>query len=64
MSVFVYGGYQLDHYLHSDPWFVVLGAAVGLGGGLYNLIKGLNQIERISEKSSKKQEDNYKKKWL
>lgn len=64
MVVFVYSGYRLDIYLDSGPWFVLLGAFLGFGGGLYNLIKGLKQIEKISESEDRIQNNKPRKKWL
>lgn len=31
-------GLAVDYYCHSSPWGAVVGAAVGLGGGLTHLI--------------------------
>jgi F0F1-type ATP synthase assembly protein I len=62
MTLFVYGGFKLDSYLKSSPWFVVLGAFLGLGTGFYNFIKGIRQIDKMSKEE--KPEDQKKTKWL
>lgn len=62
MVLFVYGGYRLDSYLNSSPLFVALGAIVGFGGGIYNLINGLRHMERMLKEESNKNKN--KTKWL
>ncbi|MBI1369695.1 MAG: hypothetical protein GC162_13700 [Planctomycetes bacterium] len=37
-------GYGIDRYFGSDPWGVMIGACLGLVGGLYNLIKMVKQL--------------------
>ncbi len=32
-------GYWIDRQLESEPWGVVIGALVGIVGGLYNFIR-------------------------
>jgi F0F1-type ATP synthase assembly protein I len=48
-------GLALDHYLNWKPWGVIVGAAIGLFGGLAHLIALANQHER--SKSSKDRRD-------
>ena len=62
MVVFVYGGYKLDIYFNSSPWFVLAGAFIGMGAGLYNLIKGLKQMDKLSRQE--KEEKEKESKWL
>ena len=40
-AVIAFGGlgYMLDRYVHSSPWFLIVGLLVGIGGGFYNLVK-------------------------
>lgn len=54
MLIFVYGGYKLDMHFDKLPIFLCLGTFVGLGAGLYHLIKSLY----ASEKSRKKNEED------
>jgi F0F1-type ATP synthase assembly protein I len=62
MVLFVYGGFRLDSYLNTSPLFVALGAVIGFGGGIYNLVSGLSHMDRMSkEESSTKQKKN---RWL
>lgn len=37
--VFVFIGYKLDERWGTDPWLVVLGAALGMTVGFYSLFK-------------------------
>jgi F0F1-type ATP synthase assembly protein I len=62
MILFVYGGYRLDNYLKTSPLFVALGSVLGLGAGLYNLLKGLQQMDKMSQKDKTEKEN--KTKWL
>ena len=62
MVIFVYGGFRLDNYLKTSPLFVALGAFSGFGIGLYNLIKGLKQMDKASEKGN--DIEDKKNKWL
>ncbi len=32
------GGWLLDRWLHTSPWLLVVGALLGIGTGLYELI--------------------------
>ena len=34
----MYGGYKLDQHKHTSPWFLLIGAALGLVIGLYNFL--------------------------
>ncbi len=58
--VFVFGGYKLDKYLNSSPWFLLLGAFLGIGSGLYSLFKSIKQLDDMD---GKEKEDN-KGKWI
>jgi F0F1-type ATP synthase assembly protein I len=62
MVLFVYGGFRLDSYLETSPLFVALGAVLGFGSGIYNLISGLRHMERISKEESKNKQN--KTRWL
>lgn len=63
LILFVYGGFKLDERLGTMPVFVMIGAVAGMGAGLYNLLRGLKEVDRIvrEEKSEEKQKRN---KWL
>ena len=62
LLIFVYGGYKLDLYYNSTPWFVLAGAIIGMTAGFYNLIKNIKEIERSAKRS--KEDDDQKKRRL
>ena len=62
MVIFVYGGFRLDNYLKTSPLFVALGAFLGFGIGLYTLMSGLKQMNKVSEKNTNVEDK--KNKWL
>ena len=64
MLVFVYGGYKLDVIFDKMPLFICLGTAVGLGAGLYNMMRGLNAMEKTMKKSNKDDETEESVKWM
>ncbi len=37
-------GYLVDSYWDSSPWGLIVGAALGLIGGMYNLIKASHAV--------------------
>ena len=39
-----YGGYELDQWLDTSPLFLIAGAAFGLGGGMWSVIRSVNAI--------------------
>ncbi len=60
MVLFVYGGYRLDNYFNTTPWLLVTGAFLGMGSGLYNLIKGMRQMKMSGkEKTGEKNKNNW-----
>jgi len=62
LVLFTYGGHRLDVRLGTSPLFVLLGAALGLGAGMYNLLKGLKEIDRYLKKEDAPKEE--RRKWL
>ncbi len=63
LVISVYGGYRLDLWLDTSPVFVLVGSCFGMGAGLYNLLKGLKEIDKfLSEEKQQKKEE--RKKWL
>jgi F0F1-type ATP synthase assembly protein I len=32
-------GYWIDHRFGTAPWAILVGVVIGIGGGLYNLVK-------------------------
>lgn len=60
--IFVYGGYWLDRRVNSEPWFLLLGTAIGLTVGFVNLFKELKGIDGSIEKPS--EEEKSRRKWL
>ncbi len=49
MVVPIVVGLVLDSYLNWTPWGVIVGAAVGLVGGLWHLVVMLNRIDQERE---------------
>jgi F0F1-type ATP synthase assembly protein I len=49
-------GLAVDHYLGSRPWGVVVGAVLGLGGGLIHLVHQLNKMD--AKNSSRPDEES------
>jgi F0F1-type ATP synthase assembly protein I len=62
LVLFTYGGYRLDVKFGTSPVFVLLGAVLGLAGGMYNLLKGLKEVDRYLKKSDSPEEK--RRKWL
>ena len=44
------GGYWIDRHYGSQPWGLVVGLALGIGGGLYNLVNEALQGSREAER--------------
>ncbi len=63
LILFVYGGFKLDERLGTMPVFVVVGAMAGMGAGLYNLLRGLKEVDRIV-REEKSEEEQKRNKWL
>ncbi|MFT5463781.1 MAG: F0F1-type ATP synthase assembly protein I, partial [Planctomycetota bacterium] len=42
--VFAYGGYRLDLWLDTSPWFLLVGVFVGFAGGLISMIKKISKV--------------------
>jgi F0F1-type ATP synthase assembly protein I len=40
------GGYLLDRWLHTSPALMLVGGALGFGGGMWDLIRRLSRGER------------------
>jgi len=50
MLVFVLVGYWIDGHFECSPWGVLIGAVLGLVGGMYNLIRqGLAATREAAE---------------
>ena len=60
--IFIYVGYRLDLHFDKSPLFLCLGAFLGLGAGMYNLIKSLTSSKSSPEKEEKTNEKSNK--WL
>ncbi len=63
MVIFVYGGYRLDLYMQMTPVFVSLGAAAGMGTGLYNLLHELKRMEKMKNEQKEAGKKNRDIKW-
>ncbi|MBP7934044.1 MAG: AtpZ/AtpI family protein [Phycisphaerae bacterium] len=49
VAVFVYFGYKADERWHCGPWGVLIGAAIGVTGGIYWLAKeGMRMMNDLS----------------
>jgi len=44
--LFAGGGYLLDNWWGTTPWMLVVGAMLGLAGGMYRLIKAVQEANR------------------
>jgi len=64
MLVFVYGGYKLDVTFDKMPLFICLGAAVGMGAGLYNMMRGLKALEKTMKENKEENEGEKSVKWM
>ena len=53
MLAFVYGGYKLDVTFDKMPLFICLGAALGMGAGLYNMMRRLKALEKAIKEEEK-----------
>jgi len=62
LVLFTYGGYRLDVRLDTSPIFTLLGSAFGLAAGMYNLLKGLKEVDRYLKSDSAPEEK--RRKWL
>jgi F0F1-type ATP synthase assembly protein I len=62
LVLFTYGGHSLDVKLDTSPLFVLLGSALGLGAGMYSLLKGLKEIDRYLKNEEAPREK--RRKWL
>jgi F0F1-type ATP synthase assembly protein I len=56
MVVPILVGLGVDHYLGSAPWGVIIGAALGLCGGLVHLVHQLNKMD--SKDSSRSDQES------
>ena len=63
MLAFVYGGYKLDVTFDKMPLFICLGAALGMGAGLYNMMRRLKALEKAI-KEEEKNEVEKSAKWM
>ena len=50
-------GYWIDRHYESDPWGLVIGAALGLVGGTYNLIRESLAAFKPPARRDRKQEE-------
>ena len=57
----IYGGYKLDEYLDNSPIFLIVGSFVGMGGGFYNLIRTLADMDR--KRKEEESEEESENKW-
>ena len=64
MLIFVYGGYKLDVIFDKLPVFVCLGTAVGMGAGLYNMMRGINAMEKNTKENEEENEAEKSVKWM
>ena len=60
VTLFVVGGYKLDEHWNLSPVCITIGSFLGMAIGFYQLIKQLQQIERINKERAAKE----RKTWL
>ncbi|MCB9899205.1 MAG: AtpZ/AtpI family protein [Planctomycetes bacterium] len=41
-ALFSYGGYQLDQWLQTGPIFLLVGALLGMGAGMYSVVMAVD----------------------
>lgn len=46
MGVLMYAGYLFDEWQQTDPYGILIGAIVGITGGLYKLILDVNRMNK------------------
>src|SRR5437016_2130346 len=46
------GGYYLDQWLHTTPWFVLILGAMGVVAGFRELIRTLNRVNEQEERAT------------
>ena len=44
MSLCTYGGYRLDQWLQTQPLFILVGSFLGLGGGMWTVVRSVNKL--------------------
>jgi len=44
--LFAGAGYLLDRWLDTAPWLLVVGSMLGLAGGMYRLIRAVQEVNR------------------
>ena len=50
--LFVFAGEWVDSRLGTGPWFLIVGAFVGAGGGFYSMYRKLMASQQSEDKSS------------
>jgi F0F1-type ATP synthase assembly protein I len=50
-------GYWVDHHFRTFPWGVLIGLALGLVGGMYNLIRESLAASRAADSRARKERD-------
>ena len=64
MLIFVYGGYKLDVIFDKMPLFVCLGTMLGMGAGLYNMMRGLKAMEKAMKEDKEGGDTEKPVKWM
>jgi len=45
LALFTYGGFTLDNHLGSKPWFTLIGALLGIAGGMLELFRIVGRLK-------------------
>ena len=61
-GLFVFGGLYLDKKMDSSPIGIIIGAFLGFGVALYQLIKNAQEMEKDIEEEEKEERQNKEKK--
>lgn len=64
LTLFVFGGYKLDVKYNTSPVFILLGSILGMGTGLYTLLRGLKEIDALLKKEKEGKKVDRRSKWM
>ncbi|MGB8951822.1 MAG: AtpZ/AtpI family protein [Candidatus Aminicenantales bacterium] len=51
IAVGLFFGYFLDNLFGTHPWLIIVFTLLGIGSGLYSLIRGLSKYMNVTEDS-------------
>ena len=50
VAVFTYAGYQLDSWLSTAPWFLIVFCFTGVTAGMMSVVRGVNRWQAAESK--------------